>query len=192
MGPPAGGVWESSVDVQQAGRAVGVSAGQACVGPHPGLNMSADAFDRELTRVYYMINSYMEQPAERTRHSAANGPTWCAAAPGRMPGFVQPWILLLLAQAPSHGYQLLERLRGHPDTEGIDPGFLYRTLRQLEEEGHVKSAWDIETHGPARRVYELTSDGFEHLHSWIEHVRGARQRLGNLIQAYEALDVREK
>jgi len=109
----------------------------------------------------------------------------CGAGPARMTGFVQPWLLLLLIEAPAHGYQLVERLRGHPDTASIDPGFLYRTLRQFEKEGHVKSTWDVGAPGPARRVYEITPAGIEYLHAWADHVRGARERLGRLLQAYD-------
>ena len=150
----------------------------ATLGPQAGLTTS-------VMNVYYMSNSYMKEAGAHSQQPAGNGPSWCGAAPGRMPGFVQPWILLLLAQAPSHGYQLLERLHQHPDTAAIDPGFLYRTLRQFEQDGHVKSTWSIEARGPARRVYEITPDGIEYLHLWAEHVRGARQRLGRLLQAYE-------
>ena len=110
---------------------------------------------------------------------------WCGAVPARMTGFVQPWILLMLTEAPAHGYQMVERLREHTDTASIDPGFLYRTLRQFEKEGYVKSTWDVGTPGPARRVYEITPDGIEYLHAWAEHVRGARERLIRLLDAYE-------
>jgi len=124
----------------------------------------------------------MQQPAVTNNDI----PNWCGATPGRMPGFVQPCLLLLLAQQPAHGYQLLERLHQQPDTEGIDPGFVYRTLRQFEEGGYVKSSWNVEERGPARRVYELTPEGLDYLHLWAEHVRGARERLGRLLQSYEA------
>jgi PadR family transcriptional regulator, regulatory protein PadR len=124
----------------------------------------------------------MAESTEKNRDISS----WCGAAPGRMPGFVQPWLLLLLAEAPAHGYQLLERLHQHPDTQGVDAGFLYRTLRQFELEGYVRSTWNVETPGPARRVYEITPVGIEYLHVWAEHVRGARARLGRLLQAYES------
>jgi len=105
---------------------------------------------------------------------------------GRLLGFLQPWLLLLLAQQPAHGYQLLERLGQNPDTQSIDPGFLYRTLRQFEEEGLVESSWDMAGSGPAKRVYRITPDGIEYLHFWAEHVRSTRDRLGRLLTAYES------
>ena len=121
--------------------------------------------------------------AESKQDSIQNS---CGAAPGRMQGFIQPWLLLLLTESPAHGYQLVDRLHQHPDTADVDPGFLYRTLRQFEKEGYVKSTWDVRSPGPARRVYEITPDGIQYLHAWAEHVRGARQRLNRLLDAYES------
>ena len=73
----------------------------------------------------------MQQPAVTNNDI----PNWCGATPGRMPGFVQPCLLLLLAQQPAHGYQLLERLHQQPDTEGIDPGFF--DAREVLEHAHA-------------------------------------------------------
>ncbi|MCA1680840.1 MAG: helix-turn-helix transcriptional regulator, partial [Actinobacteria bacterium] len=42
--------------------------------------------------------------------------------------FLRPCLLLLLREAPAHGYELLDRLRAF-GFEGSDPGGLYRALR---------------------------------------------------------------
>jgi len=112
-------------------------------------------------------------------------PGFCPPS-GRMLGFIQPWLLLLLAEGPAHGYQLLEKLNSNDDTRGVDPGFLYRTLRQFEKDGMLHSSWDVERHGPARRVYAITDDGTEYLQAWIGHVRATRDRLGRLLKAHES------
>lgn len=120
-------------------------------------------------------------------HHATDPGHSCSCIPsGRLLGFIQPWLLLLLSDAPAHGYELLDRLHQNEDTRGIDPGFLYRTMRQFEEDGLVKSSWDVEGRGPARRVYEITPDGTEYLHAWADHIRGARERLGRLLDTYES------
>jgi poly-beta-hydroxybutyrate-responsive repressor len=121
-----------------------------------------------------------------TYHSE-NGEHGCFGPPaGRVLGFIQPWLLLLLLEKPAHGYQLLDKLNRSDDTRGIDPGFLYRTLRKFEEDGLVRSSWDMEGQGPARRVYEITPDGIEYLHAWAGHVRSTRERLDRFLQAYES------
>lgn len=103
-------------------------------------------------------------------------------------GFIQPRLLLLLAKKPSHGYELMEALRAIPGAESsADPGMLYRTLRQLEEAGAVRSAWDTGGRGPARRVYELADVGLEQLETWVGDVRKTRDQLEGFVREYEAL-----
>lgn len=113
-------------------------------------------------------------------------PGFCPPNSGRILGFIQPWLLLLLSEEPMHGYRLLEELNLNEDTRGVDPGFLYRTLRQFEKDGLVSSSWDVEGGGPARRIYEITGDGKDYLRGWIDHVRSTRERLGRLLEAYSA------
>ena len=77
----------------------------------------------------------------------------------RMGQFLDPALLLLLEQAPAHGYTLLNRMAEF----GLDflaPTVIYRALREMETKGWVTSTIDEETtQGPPRRVYALTSTG---------------------------------
>src|ERR671936_479218 len=86
-----------------------------------------------------------------------------ADTPSLPRNFLRPCVLLLLREQPSHGYELLERLRplGVP---GDDPGGLYRALRSLERDRLVRSGWTSSATGPDRRIYELTREGTEELH----------------------------
>ena len=72
--------------------------------------------------------------------------------------------LVTLRDESSHGYVLLERLTQF-GFEKINPGTLYRTLRQLEKEGLCKSEWDHSNGGggPACRVYSITNSGEAYL-----------------------------
>jgi poly-beta-hydroxybutyrate-responsive repressor len=107
---------------------------------------------------------------------------------GEVRGFLQPRLLLLLAENASHGYELLEALRSTPGAETpSDPGMLYRTLRQLEECGAVCSVWDTKGHGPARRVYKLTAIGREHLECWAADIRKTRLQLDQFLAEYESI-----
>ncbi len=88
---------------------------------------------------------------------------------GKMSRLVEPAVLYLLGKgAAAHGYDLLDEVNNLGLTETqVDPGAIYRTLRQLEAEGAVVSAWDTSGAGPARRNYELTEIGRARLASWI-------------------------
>ena len=65
-------------------------------------------------------------------------------------------MLALLAGGPAHGYAIVGELTDLGITTGaVDVGQVYRTLRDLEEAGQVRSTWQTGT-GPARRDYEVT------------------------------------
>ena len=77
---------------------------------------------------------------------------------GRPRALVAPCILLLLAEAPSHGYELMERLKRLGfDWDG--PGPIYRELHLLEASNLLMSTWPARKAGPVPRVYELTATG---------------------------------
>jgi PadR family transcriptional regulator, regulatory protein PadR len=85
----------------------------------------------------------------------------------RVERFGEPALLLLLADGPTHGYELLERLPTVLADERVDVGNVYRALRALEEEGLVVSEWSADLPGPAKRTYTLTEDGAGLLASWV-------------------------
>jgi poly-beta-hydroxybutyrate-responsive repressor len=111
----------------------------------------------------------------------------CAPGPGRALSRLEPWLLLLLAEEPTHGYELLERLNTLADAPSADRGHLYRTLRRLEEHGLVTSAWQAPQSGPARHTYTLTANGLQALDAWAGHIRAALARLDGFLKRREAL-----
>jgi PadR family transcriptional regulator len=94
----------------------------------------------------------------------------CTCAMGHLYRFVEPVLLLVLKEkGRSYGYDLLGNVAKHAFTDGeIEKAVLYRTLRRLEETGHIKSDWDTDGPGPARRVYTLTREGETHLQEWAQ------------------------
>jgi PadR family transcriptional regulator PadR len=108
-------------------------------------------------------------------------------APGGLPrNFLRPCLLLLLAEGPTHGYELLERVQMF-GLERHDPGGLYRALRAMEREGLVRSWWEASMAGPARRTYELTEEGLDWLRAWAGTLREVRRLLGRFLARYDAL-----
>ena len=103
-------------------------------------------------------------------------------------GFIQPRLLLLLAKKAAYGYELMDALRSVQGDENLaDPGLLYRTLRQFEQDGLVTSSWNTEGHGPARRVYQLTEAGLEYLDVCAVDLRATRDRLEQFLAEHESL-----
>jgi DNA-binding PadR family transcriptional regulator len=92
----------------------------------------------------------------------------CSCAMGNLYRYTEPVALYLLkTQGQTHGYDLANLIQKHALTDSvIESGALYRTLRRLELNGFVTSTWDIQTAGPARRIYSLTPAGEAHLSDW--------------------------
>jgi PadR family transcriptional regulator PadR len=121
-------------------------------------------------------------------HEAMEG---CRCRGGRLRGFIQPRLLLQLAQKPAHGYELMEVI-SQGDELSTDPGSLYRLLRAMEEDGLVKSNWDTSGGGAARRIYQITDQGMDHLHGWMVNIRKTRQWLDDLLAEYETYFSKER
>jgi len=79
----------------------------------------------------------------------------------------------------------MDKLGDDPDGANAGPGLLYRTLRRFEEEGLVRSTWDTQGHGPARRIYEITGEGCDYLDAWVVNIRRTRERLDRFLEEYE-------
>ena len=87
--------------------------------------------------------------------------------------FLQPCLLLLLAERADHGYELASRLRPLHDGEG-DSGGVYRALRGMEKHGLVRSEWRTSDVGPARRTYHITSVGLALLAHQVQELQRYR------------------
>jgi len=100
--------------------------------------------------------------------------------------FLRPCLLLFIAERPSHGYDLLERLNdiGYQRAE---PGGLYRTLRLMEQEGLIASDWGASDVGPRRRTYRLSEDGLDWLHAWAGSMRYTQNVLNSFLSRYEVV-----
>jgi PadR family transcriptional regulator, regulatory protein PadR len=99
----------------------------------------------------------------------------------RVERFGEPALLLLLADRPTHGYELIERLPALSGEDRVDVGNLYRTLRSLEDEGLVESEWRGDLPGPTKRTYTLTDEGQAVLASWLRAVEQLRESLDDFL-----------
>jgi PadR family transcriptional regulator, regulatory protein PadR len=100
--------------------------------------------------------------------------------------YLRASLLLLIAETPAHGYDLLEQI-AQLGLRNVDPGGLYRALRVMEQDGLVASWWEHSTAGPARRSYRLTEEGVEWLHAWAGALREGRRYLSAYLSRYDRI-----
>lgn len=109
----------------------------------------------------------------------------CTCVVDRVPRLLEPAILLALRQRPGHGYELLPQVEELGLADGpVDPGGLYRCLRQMEAEGAVESEWDTSGDGPARRRYRLTGAGEELLAAWAQVIERKAKAMREFVRSY--------
>ncbi len=82
--------------------------------------------------------------------------------------WLTPVVLVLLKEDSSYGYELMERIDEEFGFEQINPGSVYRVLRQMEKDGLCSSVWDdvCDEEGggpPPRRMYAITDEGEAYL-----------------------------
>jgi len=112
-------------------------------------------------------------------------------APAAAPVAFQPsrelltaWMLLLLNDGATHGYELRRLL----ETHGVatETGAMYRTLRKLENEGRASSRWEDSVAGPRRRLYQVTRKGRHDLHDLVSSIRVTRDVHTAFLEVHEA------
>jgi PadR family transcriptional regulator, regulatory protein PadR len=80
-------------------------------------------------------------------------------------------VLHLIAEGPSYGNQLMERIAGM--TAGVlsvNPNTMYPLLRQLESRGLIAGEWE-HPERRTRRYYSLTGEGRAEYERLVEDVR---------------------
>jgi len=95
-------------------------------------------------------------------------------------------MLLVLGEAPGHGYDL-PALLVPLGLARVDRGFVYRTLRVMEGEGLIASAWDPSHNGPARRTYRVTPAGHEWAATASASLREADGHMARWLARYRVL-----
>ena len=76
-----------------------------------------------------------------------------------MRGLLDLVVLQFLRAQPMHGYQVITSLRKQFGVY-FGPSTIYPMLSVLEENGYIKSHWDLENDRP-RKVYGITPQGGE-------------------------------
>lgn len=97
--------------------------------------------------------------------------------------FRTAWLLLLLRDGSSYGYELRRALAARE--MNVDPAVMYRTLREMERGGLIASRWMASDTGPKRRVYDLTAAGREELVRIAATIEQERNVQSDFLAAFE-------
>jgi len=108
---------------------------------------------------------------------------------GRRGFWMEPFVLLLIAEKPSHGYELANKLSEFGIfISGVGQmGNLYRMLAQLENMGLVTTDWDTETAGPAKKIYRITKYGLEILDNYAKELLNFKKRIDEFLDRHSKL-----
>ena len=97
-----------------------------------------------------------------------------------------PITLVLLKEESSYGYELMQRMEEEFGFEQLNPGSVYRTLRQMENEGLCQSEWETPSAegGPLRRMYAITEAGEANLEAWAQACKQYQQLMDEFARVY--------
>ncbi len=99
-------------------------------------------------------------------------------------------MLMALRQWNSYGYELMVKTAAVGE-DAINPGTVYRTLRQMEKNGDVESTWDTTKTGAARRTYSITDAGEAYLDLWMDSLRQSQLNMDAFLRRYHRLPNRD-
>ena len=124
-----------------------------------------------------------ESVMDREERKSEAGEPEARGVEARPRNWLVPGILLSLREWNSYGYELMERAAAF-GFEAMNPGTLYRTLRQMEKEGIVESTWETSKGGPARRMYSITDAGRAYLDFWARSLEQYQRTMETFFQLY--------
>jgi PadR family transcriptional regulator, regulatory protein PadR len=124
-----------------------------------------------------------EEKSREDRPKGRAGEKDPSGAEARPRNWLVPVILLSLRDWNSYGYELMERATRF-GFEAMNPGTLYRTLRQMEKDGIVESSWETSKGGPARRMYSITDAGKAYLDFWAKSLEQYQRTMDTFFRMY--------
>ncbi len=110
----------------------------------------------------------------------------CACKGDYLDKFIQPAILALICEKPAHGFFLLAELEKRGLVTGIDATGFYRTLRKFEEDGKLRSTWNIEEGEKPKKVYSITPAGLACLKNWQRTMQEYIVQISAISRAVDA------
>lgn len=114
----------------------------------------------------------------------------CSCSGKNLDKLIKPILLTLLKRQSMHGYALLGKLSESglfsddcpvPDASGV-----YRFLAEMEKQDLVDLTWDVDSPGPAKRVFSITKRGLVCLEHWDETLTRYQERIDKIRELIHA------
>jgi PadR family transcriptional regulator, regulatory protein PadR len=91
-------------------------------------------------------------------------------------------VLKVLAERPSHGYAIAQRIRGvSAERLVVEEGSLYPALYRMEKRGWIASDWGVTDKGRRARLYALTAEGRRRLEWETDNWDALRQVMDRVL-----------
>jgi PadR family transcriptional regulator PadR len=105
-------------------------------------------------------------------------------------GALDTCLLALLAQHPTHAYELVLRLeqQGLP---GVGYGTVYPLMSRLRRDGLVSQHVEASPSGPPRKVFDVSAAGRQALSEWTNQWVETTNAINGLLASAGALDTNE-
>jgi PadR family transcriptional regulator len=132
--------------------------------------------------VCFRKESESTMPNEEPKHASATPPVGAFGIGGRPKNWLVPVVLLSLREWNSYGYELMGRARMF-GFGAMNPGTLYRTLRQMEKDGVVESSWETSRGAGASDVrYHRLRRAY--LGAWAKSLERYQQSMDDFFKLY--------
>lgn len=97
------------------------------------------------------------------------------------------FILLVLMKTPTHGLGVLNMMNEMVPNNRMDTAIIYRTLKDLENNGYIDSTWEDSGAGPKKKVYTVTSEGEKLLVIFKDDIEKSLSNLQTFLNLYDQL-----
>lgn len=103
-------------------------------------------------------------------------------------GTLKLCVLAVLAQEPSYGYAVGQRLKA-AGMGSINGGTLYPILARMEHDELVTSWWREGSSGPGRKYFAITRGGLDHLAMESHEWRAFSATVAELLAAHDQEEI---
>jgi PadR family transcriptional regulator PadR len=105
-------------------------------------------------------------------------------------GALDTCLLALLAQRPTHAYELVLRLE-QQGLRGVGYGTVYPLMGRLRRDGLVSQSVEASPAGPPRKVFEVSPAGRQALIEWTRQWVQTTNDINGLLASAGVLDTNE-